>query len=187
MVLKQYIENQFGSKKGLLQLFLTEVARHMGFYKQYNQIDFKKVNRLIFICHGNICRSPLGEVVAKNQGATAESYGLDTRGGASADPRAIAFGLQNKLILSNHITRHIKEYTPQPGDLLIGMEPKHATALKALYGNNEAQITLAGLWLPKPAAYLHDPFGANISFFNHCESLVQQAAKILATKVTTTR
>ncbi|MES2822431.1 MAG: hypothetical protein V4732_02435 [Pseudomonadota bacterium] len=185
MALKQYIENQFGSKRGLLKLCLTEVTRHLGFYKQYSQIDFQKVNRLVFICHGNICRSPLGEAVAKNRGAPAESYGLDTRGGDNADPRAIAFGIQNKLILSNHVTRHIKEYKPKPGDLLIGMEPKHINALKALYGNN-IQITLAGLWLPKPVAYLHDPYSANTLFFNRCESLVEQAAHALAAKVKST-
>lgn len=186
MALKQYIENQFGSKRGLFKLCVTEVTRRLGFYKQYSQIDFLKVNRLVFICHGNICRSPLGEAVAKSQGALAESYGLDTRGGDNADPRAIAFGTQNKLIMGNHITRHIKEYTPKPGDLLIGMEPKHTNALKALYGNT-IQITLAGLWLPKPVAYLHDPFSANILFFNRCESLVGEAANVLASKVKTAK
>ncbi len=186
MVLKQYIENQFGSKRGLFRLCVSEVNRHLGFYKQFSQIDFQKVNRLIFICHGNICRSPLGEAVAKNQGALAESYGLDTRGGDSADPRAIAFGVQHKLVLNNHVTRHIKEYKPTSGDLLIGMEPKHTNALKALYGN-DIQITLAGLWLQKPVAYLHDPYNANTLFFNRCESLVKQAADTLASKVKPTK
>ncbi|MES2675334.1 MAG: hypothetical protein V4660_13925 [Pseudomonadota bacterium] len=186
MTLKQYIENRFGSKRGLFRLCLTEIIRCLGFYKQYGQIDFLKVNRLIFICHGNICRSPLGEAVAKNRGALAESYGLDTRGGDNADPRAIAFAIQHKLVLNNHKTRHIKEYLPEPGDLLIGMEPKHTTALKALYGN-DVQITLAGLWLQKPVAYLHDPYSANISFFNRCELLVACAAKQLASKIKSTQ
>ena len=183
MLLKQYIENKFGSKRGLFQLCVTEVSRHLGFYKQYSQIDFQKINRLVFICHGNICRSPLGEAAAKSLGAVAESYGLDTRGGDNADPRAIAFGIENKLILDTHITRHIKEYKPKSGDLLIGMEPKHINALKELYGN-DVQITLAGLWLPKPVAYLHDPYSTNTLFFNRCELLVKQAAGALASKVT---
>ena len=186
MVLRQYIANQFGSKKGLFRLCLAEVNRHMGCYKKLCQIDFQKVNRLVFICHGNICRSPIGEAVAKAQGTPAESYGLNTQGGAQADPRALEFGVQKKLILNHHLTRHIKEYQPTPGDLLIGMEPKHTHALKALYGNG-VQITLAGLWLQKPVAYLHDPFNTNILFFNHCESLVEQAAKALASRVNTTK
>jgi protein-tyrosine phosphatase len=186
MALKEYIENRFGSKRGLLHLCLAEAARHMGFYKAMSQIDFQKVNRLVFICHGNICRSPLGEAVAKALGVSAESYGLDTRGGDNADSRAVTFALQKEVILSHHITRHIKEYEPKSGDLLIGMEPKHTNALKALY-YNKAQITLAGLWLQKPVAYLHDPYSANTLFFNLCESMVEQAAKTLAAKVNSTK
>ncbi len=183
-MLKNYINNRFGSKRGFINLCLTEAARRVGRYRDFTQVDFQKVNRLIFICHGNICRSPLGAIVAKTQGASAESFGLDTRGGDSADPRAVAFATQKKMVLSDHITRHINHYSPKPGDLLVGMEPKHTDALRALYhGHEQVQFTLAGLWLENPVAYLHDPYSANNCFFNLCESLVEQSARVLAARV----
>lgn len=165
-----------------MRAFAAEVARTLGFYKQYGRIDFKDIKRLVFICHGNICRSPLGEAAAKIQGVAAISYGLDTRGGAHADPRAIAYGDANAIGFGEHKTRRIDEYLPTAGDLLIGMEPKHTKQLKILYGN-QVPMTLAGLWLKSPAAYLHDPYNTNAIFFNYCESLVVQAAVELAQRI----
>lgn len=182
VLLTQYIKNQFGSKRGLLRACFAELFRSVGAYKEFKKIDFGKVNRLVFICSGNICRSPLGEAVAKTYGVDACSFGLDTRGGDQADPRAVAYGENNNIVLRLHKTRQIKEYQPLAGDLLVGMEPRHAAQLKELYGG-KVQITLAGLWLKTPAAYLHDPYNTNATFFNHCESLVVRAASILAEKV----
>jgi len=182
VIFTQYIKNHFGSKRGLLRAFVAEIARKLGCYKHLDKVDFRNVKRLVFVCHGNICRSPLGEAAAKRQGFTAISYGLDTRGGAHADPRAIAFGDAHQILFREHKTRQIKQYQPCAGDLLIGMEPRHARHLKKLYGA-DVQITLAGLWLKAPAAYLHDPYNANAIFFNRCESLVVQAADNLVQKV----
>jgi len=178
----QYIKNHFGSKRGLLRAYVGGAARYLGRYKQFAQIDFSKVNRLVFICNGNICRSPLGEAVAKMHGVDSISYGLDTRGGDHADPRAIAFGANKQVLFGHHKTRKINEYKPMPGDLLVGMEPRHTSQLILLYGN-KVQITLMGLWLKRPTAYLHDPYNTNVIFFNHCESMVEQATTALVAKV----
>lgn len=182
VIFTQYIKNHFGSKRGWMRACLIYAARHLGCYRQFNKIDFARVERLVFICNGNICRSPLGEAVARAHGVEAISYGLDTRGGDNADPRAIAFGHNNKFLLGQHKTRKIKEYCPSANDLLVGMEPKHSAQLVALYGD-KVQITLAGLWLTRPRAYLHDPYNTNSVFFNHCEDLVVQAASSLAQRV----
>ncbi len=182
----QYIKDRFGSKRGLLRACFFELARYLGCYSDFKKIDFQKVNRLIFVCNGNICRSPLGEAVAKFQSVDSASYGLDTRGDDHADPRALAFGAANNIIFTEHRTKKINKYQPSPNDLLVGMEPKHTSQLVALYGDM-AQITLAGLWLEKPVVYLHDPYNTNAKFFNYCESLVEKSAKQLTVRVKETK
>jgi protein-tyrosine phosphatase len=176
------IQNRFGSKQGLVNLYLGVIAYRLGCYLGMKKINFKEIHRLVFICSGNICRSPVGEVVASRAGVNAVSYGLDTRGGDSADPRAIAYCETRGVSLKQHRTSRIEEYTPRKGDLLVGMEPKHAKALTALYGA-VVPVTLLGLWLQNPVAYLHDPYNTNIVFFDYCESLVESAAQLLAAKV----
>lgn len=161
---------------------ISETKRLLGFYKDCERIELDKIKRLIFVCSGNICRSPLGEVIARSYGVTAESYGLDTRGGDPADPRAVAFALNYGIDLTRHVTRHIKEYKPLTGDLLIGMEPIHVQKLKAQVGRGAA-ITLAGFWLKQPIAYLHDPFNANQEYFVSCELQVMASVNALVARM----
>lgn len=182
MFLRMYIKNRFGSRRGLMRSVAAEVRRMLGFYRHCEKIEFGNVKRLVFVCSGNICRSPLGEAVAKIHGVAAESFGLDTRGGDPADPRAVKYAADNRINLSSHRTRHIKQYHPEDGDLLIGMEPIHVVKLQSLF-HGHVPITLAGLWLDSPIAYLHDPYNTCPDFFNLCSLSVERSARILAAKI----
>lgn len=182
MSLSELIKNRFGSKKGLLRYCAYESLRIAGFYKSLTKIDFTRVERLVFICQGNICRSPLAEAVALKQGIPAISFGLDTRGGDPADPRAITWAKLNDYDLESHKTQRIEHYIPQPGDLLIGMEPRHIRKLKVKFGGEPVQMTMLGLWLKTPIAYLHDPYNSKPEYFYRCEDMVVQAARNIVHK-----
>lgn len=173
------VANYFGSKKGLLRFYAYELLRILGLYSKYRKVNFAQVKRLVFICQGNICRSPLGEAVARHYNIPATSFGLDTRGGDPADPRAINWAKTNGYNLSEHKTRRIDQYVPIAGDLLIGMEPKHIREIKRRFGKQPIQITLIGLWLDSPLAYLHDPYNTNNTYFNRCEYRVAKATDTL--------
>jgi protein-tyrosine phosphatase len=60
-----YIKNNFGSRRGLYQYCKAWILQQFGYWNRYTDIPFDKVKRLIFICNGNICRSPLAEAVAR--------------------------------------------------------------------------------------------------------------------------
>lgn len=175
MPVSETIKNCFGSKKGLLRYIVYEVLRALGVYRKLAKVDFAQVKRLVFVCHGNICRSPLGEAVARQHGVPSISFGLDTRGNDSADPRAIAWAQANGYNLQEHITKRVDEYVPQEGDLLIGMEPKHIRKLHTQFAQSPVQVTLIGLWLKSPLAYLHDPYNAKPEYFARCEQLVRES------------
>ncbi len=182
MSLQIYVKNRFGSKRGLIRTVITECKRRAGIYSEYERIELNNIKRLIFVCSGNICRSPLGEAVAKSHGVVAESFGLDTRGGDPADPRVVNYAAKKNIDLSQHRTRYIDAYKPLKGDLLIGMEPAHLAKIHALF-QGQVPVTLAGLWLDKPIAYLHDPYNTCPDFFDSCSSLVERSAEVLATKI----
>lgn len=154
----------------------------MGDFDRYKNVTINDVQRLVFICAGNICRSPLAEAVARDAGITTASFGLECRGGDKADPRAIAYAVSKGLDLDQHITRNISDYVPQAGDLLLGMEPCHAKALEELFGP-ATMISLIGLWLPDSKAYIHDPYNTNEIFFSRCEDEVTNATLALVTRM----
>lgn len=172
MSLTETIKNRYGSKKGLLRYIAYEVMRFIGAYRKFAEVDFTQVKRLVFVCQGNICRSPLGEVVARCHGVSSISFGLDTRGGDPADSRAIAWAAANGYDLKKHTTKRVDEYQPKEGDLLIGMEPRHIRKLQKKFAQAPVQITLIGLWLKSPLAYLHDPYNAKSEYFVRCEQVV---------------
>lgn len=177
------IKDRFGSRKGLLRFFYYEMLRLVGKFRAQTRVDFQQVSRLVFVCQGNICRSPLGEAVAKAEGITAISFGLNTRGDAPADPRALAWAATKGLDLHSHRTQRVDQYQPRAGDLLIAMEPKHLKQLQTLFANQPVQLTLAGLWLPNPFAYLHDPYNTNEVFFDRCEETVFKATAHLCKRL----
>lgn len=146
----------------------------LGYLKDLRNVDFTRVRKLVFVCTGNICRSPLGEYYARHLGVEAESYGLECRGGDPVDPRVVQLAEQMGINVSDHVTKHISHYRPSSDHLVVAMEPVQIDALPAGVGA-KAQVTLAPLWLEQPTIYLHDPFTANSSYFNKCATDLQSA------------
>ncbi len=170
MNINYWIKKKFGSKKGMLRFFYHQLLLKLGFYRRYKNIDFTKINRLVFACSGNICRSPFAEAAARKYGINSISFGLDTRGGDPADPRAIDIGNKMQLDLTSHRTKRIEQYFPLEGDLLIIMEPQHLKMIpESLSG---VPVTILGLWLKKQNAYIHDPYNSCDQYFEDCERLV---------------
>ncbi|TCS44113.1 low molecular weight phosphatase family protein [Reinekea marinisedimentorum] len=167
--LERYINNNYGSKRGLLKAFKHNLLFRLGFYKRYSiqSLNFKP-RRYVFVCAGNICRSPLAEGVAKKLGVNTASFGLDTRGGDPADPRAIAYAETIGINLKTHVTTRMGEFKPERGDVIIVMEPKHIEMYQAL--QPDAPIVLLGLIGSKP--YIQDPYSCNPLFFEKCEQQV---------------
>ncbi|HEY6527943.1 MAG TPA: hypothetical protein VIZ65_04555 [Cellvibrionaceae bacterium] len=170
----QFIKDRYGSKRGLLNLLQHQFLLLTGKYDHLLGIDLTSITRLVFICEGNICRSPLAEVVARGLNIEACSFGLGCTDDHPADPRATAFASKLGLDLSNHRTQNIQGYLSKPGDLLIGMEPKHISRL-APWVKNGVQCTLLGLFLDTPLSYIHDPFNTTPTYFCRCEEQVKRA------------
>lgn len=176
--LEQRINQRYGSKRGWLNLRKAQVAGWLGRWRPYQDIDWERVDRLVFICMGNICRSPLAERVALDAGYNASSMGVSCTPNMPADPRAIEFAGQNGYDLSAHRTTLLGDAPILAGDLLIGMDMHHLDALRHR-DPHPAQVTLLGLWHPKPAAYIHDPYSTEEGFFEQCEQFVVDATKQL--------
>ena len=171
-VINALINDSYGSKRGLLHFWWFGLLYRVGSFARNRAIDWSRVGRLVFVCHGNICRSPLGEAVAQQRfQLKAESYGLDCRDGAPADIRAVRFASMQGIDLTGHASRHIRNYIPASGDLVVIMEPRHLSQLPE-HVFATAQITLLGLWLSRPQPYIHDPYGSGERHFERCEQIV---------------
>ncbi len=101
----------------------------------------QKPLRVLFVCLGNICRSPLAEVVAKS---VAEKEGLshlfhfESAGtgswhvGGGADHRSAATAKQHGLSLESHIAQRITRKGVDDWDLFVAMDSDNKHNLLAM-------------------------------------------------------
>jgi protein-tyrosine phosphatase len=131
----------------------------LGFYRRDADVDWSRVQRLVFVCSGNICRSPYGEYLARMRGIPAISFGIHANGIAPADPNAFRIAQQSSVDLSGHVSTRAADYKPRAGDLLLAMEPGQLAVIRTLVDAAEVQTSLLGLWCARPKPYLPDPYG----------------------------
>jgi protein-tyrosine phosphatase len=95
---------------------------------------------ILFVCWGNICRSPMAEVIARSKAAGEYLNGIEfTSGGVSAeesghpmDPRAVAVLTQAGYRPGPHTAHKVTAQEIDDADLVIGMEALHLSRLRQL-------------------------------------------------------
>ena len=85
--------------------------------------------RVLFVCTGNICRSPFAEVVARSKGLDVESAGVAAYEGAEPTEDAIAVARELGYDLSSHQARPLTEQMLERADVVVGMTAEHVRAL----------------------------------------------------------
>lgn len=107
--------------------------------------------RILFVCSGNICRSPLAEALFKSVAAEAglgERFEVDSAGthgyheGDPADPRTRQVGRRHGLNVDS-IARSVTDEDFGRFDLIIAMDRGHLSELKSRAGKvRQADIRL---------------------------------------------
>ena len=154
-----------------LEVFLKY---YLGFYNQYNTVDWSKVSRLVFVCKGNICRSPYAEMRAKQLGINAVSIGLHTKEGSLANADALKNASYRGINLDVHRVRVYDSIEFSNGDLIVCMEPWHVKLFKEV-DSSGCQIALLGLLCTRKKIIISDPYGKPDLFFENCFQAIDDA------------
>jgi protein-tyrosine phosphatase len=133
--------------------------------------------RLVFVCKGNICRSPFGEHLAKRVGLNAVSMGLEAHEGVPANVDAMRQSLLHGVDMSGHRARRFAPGLVGPGDLIICFEVWQAQALEVSTRSTGAQVRLLGAFAGLAHAHLPDPYG-------HADACFDRGFGVIARAVT---
>lgn len=149
--------------------------------------------RLAFVCTGNICRSPLAQVLASHHLANAglsdrvelESFGThDYHVGESADPRTIATALRFGIDLRAHRARRIEPDDCLRADLLLAMDADHERHLRGLApAAVQDRIQRYLPWLEMDAHDVPDPYYGDSDGFVAVHRLLDTAAQRLTERL----
>ncbi len=95
--------------------------------------------RILFVCLGNICRSPLAEGILRQQAAEAGvAITVDSAGtggwhiGDAPDPRSIAVAARHGVDISGQRCRRVGPADFESFDLIFGMDRRNVEHLRAL-------------------------------------------------------
>jgi protein-tyrosine phosphatase len=175
-----WINRQFGTFRGLVRLGLSYVELATGRLGPFQLRRPESVRRLVFVCHGNICRSAIAHRVALAEGLPVASLGLSTSTGASSPEQAVAAAARAQVDMSTHRATDFKDFKVQPGDLFLVMEVRQAHKLRRLLGaRDDVHVGLLGMWGAPLMPHLHDPFTLSDAYFDTCFRRVKMAVRRL--------
>ena len=174
----RFVQVRYGSARGLARLLLSRLSAHR--LKRYRDVDWSKVERLVFVCTGNICRSPYAERKAAAAGFPSVSIALRGSSGEPAFPAAQRAAAAAGIDLGAHRSTAAADADLKPGDLLVAMEPWQASALERL---EIGQVTLLGLWSTPERPHLHDPHGLSDDYFRTCFRLIDSAVAAMLARL----
>lgn len=182
-----FLEGGYGGKKAFLNLYTSKIKNYFGGYYAYQNINFSIVKRLVFVCKGNISRSPYGHYKALSSGINAASFGLSAEPGKTADTQALSCSQIFDTSLSDHRATHISDFIFSEGDLILCFEPYQATTISQYLlqcrKKNEIQISLVGLWTTPKRPFIADPYGLHIQYYKTCYALINSAVINLKSKL----
>ena len=183
-MIEGYFRKRYGGKKAFLSYFLGRFSCLLGIYGKHTSIDFSRVERVIFVCVGNVCRSPFAEQLVlggvKLAGCEVVSCGIRTSGGTPAHPQAVAAALRYHIDLSKHASMSVGELGLVNSDLVVGMEPSNLASIQAIIADSGAQQSLLGLWGGTPSPYIQDPYGRCDEYFDTCYRRIKESIEGLA-------
>lgn len=137
--------------------------------------------RVLFVCTGNTCRSPLAEVALKRMlGDFAErveirSAGVSAWDGAPASDTARMVARRKGLDLEGHQSRRLSAATLTEQDLVLLMNPADQARVRALDPEGGSEIfALADFAQPRPMGeVIPDPFGEPAEAYEACLASIE--------------
>ncbi len=137
-----------------------------------------KIERILVVCVGNICRSPFGEkalqsllpnVIVSSAGISAlVDKGIPDIGQRVGQKYA-------SLILSDHKAQQLTSTLIQENDLILVMEPGHIDAVCRLNSSARGKTLLFGQWLNN--SVIPDPYRQQEDAFQHAYDLLWSSAE----------
>ncbi|UXU57928.1 low molecular weight protein arginine phosphatase [Staphylococcus agnetis] len=119
--------------------------------------------RIIFVCTGNTCRSPMAESIASK---LLPQYHIESRGLMAVEGQPVASHTRTVLLTQNYpMPSHAQQFQREDlqADLILTMTQEHQRHIEQLYGPQQHVYTLKAYI--NQTADIADPFGGPLEMY----------------------
>ena len=150
--------------------------------------------RILFVCTGNTCRSPLSEAIARKiaieRGLTdveALSAGTSAHDGAPASDGSLLVGMERNMDLGGHRAQTLNRDLVRQSDLILAMGPHHLERIEALGGAGKAFLLSDYASHGASSRPISDPIGAELDVYRATADELEEEIRRVLDRITAER
>jgi len=164
-----------GDLRGFVEHKLFTITERLGLARRLRSAGtleaVRAARRLVFTCHGNICRSPFAAAVLRQKrrdGIVCSSSGCFPKEGRRSPDAAIQAAARFGIDLAAHRSNVMTQDDADAADLILVFDRANVDELGALFTGIAGKVHYLGALDPARSLEIADPYGSDVEAFVRC-------------------
>lgn len=146
------------------------------------------MKKILFVCSGNTCRSPLAEGIASKTFSNTSDLKISSAGtsaldGLPASSLAVEVAKKNSIDLSSHKARLLSRTLVKEADLIVTMSSKHRETVGVIEPAALAYTCLLTDFSDEEEGDIVDPIGMGMAAYEATYSMIDKCVSGMKKKV----